>query len=142
VSKVPEGRLRGSSAFGTPSGSSIGELRDLLWERRDECLGVVPVLVCYDEVVVECDVQQATDVWAGLEKAVIEGMDVVLNDADEVEARIATSWGEGGWPYVQMHSLEESGTRSSSASRSAAADLMPLTSRAACVRTCIRSVGA
>jgi hypothetical protein len=78
----------------------------------------------------------------------IGGMDVILNDADEVdtpveiEARIATSWGEGGWPNVQMQSLEESGSRSSGTSRSAAADLMPLTSRAAGVRTCIKSVGA
>jgi len=29
----------------------------LLWERRHECLGAVPVLVCHDEVVVECDAE-------------------------------------------------------------------------------------
>jgi DNA polymerase-1 len=27
----------------------------LLWERRGECTGAVPVLVCHDEVVVECE---------------------------------------------------------------------------------------
>src|SRR5215213_5992745 len=72
----------------------------LLWERRSECLGAVPVLVCHDEVVVECDTQQAADAKAWLEKAMIEGMDAVMNSAGkacvpiEVEARIARSWGE------------------------------------------------
>jgi DNA polymerase I len=26
----------------------------LLWERRNQCPGAVPILVCHDEVVVEC----------------------------------------------------------------------------------------
>src|SRR5215217_6092345 len=70
----------------------------LLWERRSECLGAVPVLVCHDEVVVECDTQQAADAKAWLEKAMIEGMDAVMNGTDEVdipvevEARIGRSW--------------------------------------------------
>jgi DNA polymerase-1 len=73
----------------------------LLWERRGECAGAVPVLVCHDEVVVECDAEQAAHASAWLGKAMIEGMDVVLNSTDgtqvpvEVEARIARSWGEG-----------------------------------------------
>jgi DNA polymerase-1 len=73
-----------------------------LWERRDECPGAVPVLVCHDEVVVESDVEQAGDVKAWLGKAMVEGMDAVLNSTDEVyvpvevEGRIARSWREGG----------------------------------------------
>jgi DNA polymerase-1 len=73
----------------------------LLWERRDECPGAVPVLVCHDEVVVECDAQQVVGVKAWLEKAMIEGMEAVLHGMDEVnvpveiEARVARSWGEG-----------------------------------------------
>jgi DNA polymerase-1 len=69
----------------------------LLWERRNQCPGVIPVLVCHDEVVVECDAEQAADVKAWLEKAMIEGMDTVMNSAGkarvpvEVEARIARS---------------------------------------------------
>jgi DNA polymerase I-like protein with 3'-5' exonuclease and polymerase domains len=61
----------------------------------------VPILVCHDEVVVECDAEQAADAQAWLEKAMIEGMNAVLNSTDErrvpveVEARIARSWGEG-----------------------------------------------
>ena len=72
-----------------------------LWERRGECPGAVPILVCHDEVVVECDAEQAADVKTWMEKAMIEGMDTVLNGADqghvpvEVEGRIARSWGKG-----------------------------------------------
>jgi DNA polymerase-1 len=74
----------------------------LLWERRSECPGSVPVLVCHDEEVVECDAVQAADVEAWLRKAMIEGMEAVLNSTDEVdvpvevEARIARTWGEVG----------------------------------------------
>jgi DNA polymerase I len=73
----------------------------LLWERRAECPGIVPVLVCHDEIVVECDIEQAADAKVWLEEAMIEGMDAVMNSASkapvpvEVEARIARSWGEG-----------------------------------------------
>jgi DNA polymerase I-like protein with 3'-5' exonuclease and polymerase domains len=58
--------------------------------------------VCQDEVVVECNAQQAEDVKVWLQKAMIEGMDAITNGRDEVqvqvevEARIARSWGEGG----------------------------------------------
>jgi len=58
--------------------------------------------VCHDEIVVECEAEQAADAKAWLEKAMIEGMDTVMHGTDEVdvpvevEARIARSWGEGG----------------------------------------------
>jgi DNA polymerase I len=74
----------------------------LLWERRGECPEAVPILVCHDEVVVECDAEQAANVKAWLEKAMTEGIEAVLNSTDEVdvpvevEARIARSWGDGG----------------------------------------------
>jgi DNA polymerase-1 len=70
----------------------------LLWERRGECSGTVLVLVCHDEVVVECETEQAADVKAWLKKAMIDGMDSVVNGTGrasvpvEVEARIAMSW--------------------------------------------------
>jgi DNA polymerase I-like protein with 3'-5' exonuclease and polymerase domains len=68
-----------------------------LWERRDGCPEAVPVLVCHDEVVVECDAEQAGDVKTWLKKAMNEGMGTVMNGTDElhvpveVEARIARS---------------------------------------------------
>jgi DNA polymerase-1 len=74
----------------------------LLWERRSECPEAVPVLLCHDEVVVECDAKQAVDAQVWLETAMIEGMGAFLNGTEEVdvavevEARIARSWGEGG----------------------------------------------
>jgi DNA polymerase family A len=74
----------------------------LLWERRDECPRAVLVLVCHDEIVVECDEDRGEETKRWLEKAMIEGMDTVLNGTDEVvvpvevEARIASSWGDGG----------------------------------------------
>jgi hypothetical protein len=58
--------------------------------------------MCHDEDVVECKAERAADAKAWLEKAMIEGMEVVLNGTDEVDipvevaARIARSWGEGG----------------------------------------------
>jgi DNA polymerase I len=73
----------------------------LLRERRDECPRAVPVLVCHDEIIVECDVEQAEEANAWLEKAMIKGMDAVLNSIGdvhapvEVESRIADAWGEG-----------------------------------------------
>jgi DNA polymerase I-like protein with 3'-5' exonuclease and polymerase domains len=73
----------------------------LLWKRRDECPGTVPVLVCHDEIVVECDAELTTDAKVWLGRAIIEGMEAVLIPTDEVgvpveiEARIARSWGEG-----------------------------------------------
>src|SRR5829696_6158500 len=72
----------------------------LLWERRSECLGAVSVLVCHDEVVVECEAEQAANVKAWLEKAMIDGLDTVVNGTDErhvpveLEARVARGWGE------------------------------------------------
>jgi DNA polymerase-1 len=73
----------------------------LLWERRGVCPGVVPVLVCHDEVVVECDAERAADAKAWLDRAMMEGMAAVINGTDEVdvpvevETRIARRWGEG-----------------------------------------------
>lgn len=55
----------------------------------------------HDEVVVECDENGGEETKRWLEKAMIEGMDTVLNSTAEahvpvgVEARIAKSWGRG-----------------------------------------------
>jgi DNA polymerase-1 len=74
----------------------------LLWERSAKCPGAVPVLVCHDEVVVECDAAQAVDAKAWLVEAMIEGMDAVMNGRDEihvpvqVDAQVVKSWEEGG----------------------------------------------
>ncbi len=51
----------------------------LLHERRDECPGAVPILAVHDEIVVECDGGDAEKVKAWLEKAMLDGMDEVIN---------------------------------------------------------------
>jgi DNA polymerase I-like protein with 3'-5' exonuclease and polymerase domains len=62
----------------------------------------MPVLACHDEVVVECDVEQAVEAKAWLEKAMIQGVEAILNDTDEVDvpvevkARIVKNWEERG----------------------------------------------
>ena len=72
----------------------------LLWERRGECPGAVPVACVHDEILVECDEDKAEKVEAWLEKAMIDGMDKVLNGPEvggprvpvEVETQIDKSW--------------------------------------------------
>ena len=71
-----------------------------LWERRHECPGAVPILAVHDEIVVECDEGDAKKVEAWLEKAMVDGMDAVLNGPDaegphvpvEVEVMSGSSW--------------------------------------------------
>jgi hypothetical protein len=73
------------------------ELNAHLWERTYECRGAMPVLRCHDEVIVECDAEQAAEAKVWLEKGMIEGMEAVLNSTDEgrlvveVEGRITGS---------------------------------------------------
>jgi DNA polymerase I-like protein with 3'-5' exonuclease and polymerase domains len=76
-------------------------LHALLWKRSGECPGAVPVFVCHDEIVVECDAEQAAEAKGWLEEAMIEVMDAVIKGIGtlpvpvEIEVRIARSWGEG-----------------------------------------------
>ena len=77
----------------------------LLYERRGECPGAVPILAVHDEVVVECREEQAEEVEAWLVKAMVDGMEEVLNSGlgtdhpervpVKVEAEVVDSWGEG-----------------------------------------------
>jgi DNA polymerase-1 len=72
----------------------------LLWERRGECPGAVPVACVHDEILVECDEAEAEKVKAWLEKAMIDGMDRGLNSPEvggprvpvEVETQIDKTW--------------------------------------------------
>ena len=72
-----------------------------LWERRQECFGAQPILAVHDEIVVECDEDDAEKVEAWLKKAMINGMDEIVNrlKADgpsvpiEVDVESGKSWG-------------------------------------------------
>jgi DNA polymerase-1 len=70
----------------------------LLWERWGECPRAVPVLVCHDEVVVECDADKAQEAKGWLVQAMKDGMDAVVNVVKphiriEVEASVSKTWG-------------------------------------------------
>ena len=70
----------------------------LLWERRYECTSAVPVLVCHDEVVVECDADKAEEGKEWLVRAMKDGMDAVVDAMEphiriDVEASVSKTWG-------------------------------------------------
>ena len=73
----------------------------LLYERRHECPGATPILAVHDEIVVECDQDQAEEVGVWLKKAMVDGMDQVLNAPElggprvpiKVEVKIGKTWG-------------------------------------------------
>jgi DNA polymerase I len=72
----------------------------LLWERREECPGTIPILAVHDEIVVECDEDKAEEAQAWLKAAMVKGMERALNDPGaegpgvpvEVEIKIGKSW--------------------------------------------------
>ena len=71
----------------------------LLWERRTECPGAVPILVVHDEIVIECDTDKAEEAKEWLVKAMEDGMDAVVNEEEprvpiEVEASTSEAWGD------------------------------------------------
>jgi DNA polymerase-1 len=66
----------------------------LLWERRSECPGAVPVLVVHDEIVIECDEAQAEAALAWLKQAMLDGMAPLIDPVPvEVEVKVGRTWG-------------------------------------------------
>jgi DNA polymerase-1 len=66
----------------------------LLWERRDQCPGAVPVLFCHDEIVIECDQDQADAATAWLRAAMVDAMGPLITPVPcEVEVKIGQTWG-------------------------------------------------
>jgi DNA polymerase-1 len=66
----------------------------LLWERRAECPGAVPVLAVHDEIVVECDAGQAEAAAAWLQRAMLDGMAPLADPVPvAVEVAVARTWG-------------------------------------------------
>ncbi len=73
----------------------------LLYERRDECPGTVPILAVHDEIVLECDEADVEKVKGWLKEAMIAGMDELLNAPElegpqvpiEVEVESHRAWG-------------------------------------------------
>jgi len=66
----------------------------LLWERRHEVSGAVPVLAVHDEIVVECDQGQADAVALWLKKAMVDAMaPLIVPVPVEVEVNVGRTWG-------------------------------------------------
>jgi DNA polymerase I len=74
----------------------------LLWERRDESPGAVPILAVHDEIVVECDEADKEKAEAWLEKAMIDGTEQALASSGvegprvpiSVEVGSTKAWGQ------------------------------------------------
>lgn len=80
--------VQGTAADGMKS--AIG----LLWERRRECPGAVPVLFVHDEIVIECPESAAESAKAWLSRCMVDGMAPLVSPVPvEVEATVGTTWG-------------------------------------------------
>lgn len=66
----------------------------LLWERRDQCPGAVPVMAVHDEIVIECDADHADAAAAWLKQAMIDAMTPLVRPVPvEVEVKVEETWG-------------------------------------------------
>jgi DNA polymerase-1 len=66
----------------------------LLWERRAECPGVVPVLFCHDEIVLEAPADAAERAANWLKAAMVDAMSALLAPVPvEVEVTVGRTWG-------------------------------------------------
>jgi DNA polymerase-1 len=65
----------------------------LLWRRRDEVPGALPVLVVHDEIVVECDERQSEATSRWLKGAMVDGMAPLIDPVPvEVDVTVARTW--------------------------------------------------
>jgi DNA polymerase-1 len=65
----------------------------LLWERRHQMPGAFPVLAVHDEIVVECDADQADAAAAWLKQAMLDAMAPLIDPVPvEVEVQVGCNW--------------------------------------------------
>jgi DNA polymerase-1 len=73
----------------------LKQVLGLLWERRAECPGAVPILAAHDELVIEADAGQAEPATKWLRTGMIEGMAPLLEPIPVVvEITVGESWGD------------------------------------------------
>ena len=66
----------------------------LLWERRGDWPGVVPVMAVHDEIVIECEAEQAEAAAAWLKQAMVDAMTPLVKPVPvEVEVKVGLTWG-------------------------------------------------
>jgi len=69
----------------------------LLWKTRDRCPSAAPVVCVHDEIVVECDVEEAERVRDWLIECMVRGMGVFLPHVPvAVDAAIINNWSGAG----------------------------------------------
>jgi DNA polymerase-1 len=94
---LPERHFYGTRANYTVQGTGGDGLKQalaLLWERRNQCPGVFPVLAVHDEIVVEADAGQADAAAAWLRQAMLDGMVPLIDPVPvEVEIKVGPTWG-------------------------------------------------
>lgn len=67
----------------------------LLYERRHECPGAVPILAVHDEICLEVDTEQAEEAKSWLVRCMKDGMQPWLDPIPvDVEATVKPTWGE------------------------------------------------
>jgi DNA polymerase-1 len=93
---LPEKHFYGTRANYTVQGTGGDGLKQalaLLWERRAQCPRAFPVLAVHDEIVVECDQEQAEAAAQWLKQAMIDGMkDLIAPVPVEVEVNVGQTW--------------------------------------------------
>jgi DNA polymerase-1 len=78
---------QGTSADGLKSALA------LLWERRDQVTGALPVLIVHDEIVIECDHDRVDSASGWLKKAMLDGMTPLIDPVPvQVEVKVAQTW--------------------------------------------------
>lgn len=87
VTEVLNSPVQGTGADGLKAALA------LLWERRADCPGAVPVLVCHDEIVVECPADQADRTAAWLTRCMADGMSPLIAPVPvAVEVSVGPTW--------------------------------------------------
>jgi DNA polymerase-1 len=68
----------------------------LLWERRAECPGAVPVIFCHDEIVIEVPEADTSRAVEWLKRAMVDGMAPLTDPVPvEVEVTVGPTWAGG-----------------------------------------------
>jgi DNA polymerase-1 len=91
--KTPLMHRLNSPVLGT-EGDAAKAAMALLWERREQMPGAVPVLLVHDEIVIECDADQAQAAAAWLKQAMLDGLAPLVDPVPvEVELKVGRAWG-------------------------------------------------
>jgi DNA polymerase-1 len=91
--KTPLMHRLNSPVLGT-EGDAAKTALALLWERRAECPGAVPIAFVHDEIVVEVDEALASRAEAWVKAAMVDALAPLIDPVPvDVEVRVAPTWG-------------------------------------------------